>query len=376
MKPVCDASEPGSETAHKGAVRALTNATALETLGEVGAVRACEDMLRGVLLSLGKRRGAAQSAERCIQRALSKVNQDAVASSIEGARAQYVPPQRTRHVFPDATPANDIEPGGCVDASLTHPATSCGPSLPCDVAGLLGAFGRALDCDSARWPAEVLAVLGPDAVDDAAVMGCGIVGDEARELLRSMAATNEGRAVLVNAGFIRNGSPWGPVAKGAAPALLAPVFGPKSGPVGFSTMAGDIIGEAWPVGLRWPADIVLGAAPSSRPCVIVGDTLDALAFGGLAFGLAGEDGRVLSLDVLTARSGIDWAGVIEGRAAVVVALPRESPALTAAVKAAKAAGVPVIGAGTKAKTWRAAALDIGRRAVVEHWRAKAREVLK
>ncbi len=259
------------------------------------------------------------------------------------------------------------------DASLTHPAASGGRSLPRDVPGLYDAFLNALNRDPVTWPAELVeAVGGLDAVEDAAMMGAGIVGDECRALLSRVDAD-----ILTAAGFVSNGRPWGPVAAGAAPVLIVPLFTAASGPVGFVSGDGSTVGERWPVGLRWPGDMLLGRGASSRPVVLVRGVLDALAFGGLAFGLPGEDG-VLSLDVVAVgeRMRPEWADIIAGRAAVVVALPRESPALTAAVKAAKAAGVPVIGAGTKAKTWRDAALDIGRRAVVEHWRAKAREVLR
>jgi hypothetical protein len=182
--------------------------------------------------------------------------------------------------------------------------------------------------------------------------------------------------VLVDAGFVRGGSPWGPVARGAAPALVAPLFGPGDEvPVGFASMAGDTIGAGWPVGLRWPCDGTLGRARSSRPVVVVGEVLDALSLGAFAFGLPGEDGA-LSLDVVAAAGLVDWAGVLEGRRAVLVATGA-GPVAVAVMQAAKAAGVPVAMAGKVpgADSWRSVAARYGRRAVVERWRTKVREVL-
>lgn len=354
-----NASSPSSATAYTGALKALTVATALETLGEVGAVSHCEAMLRAALLTVGK----SQAVERTIEKARKGVDPRAVADSIEGARRAYElrwrDPAAHRPRRLTGTPALD--------------------PLPDDVPGLhreiLGRLSR-------DWPAELVRELGFGVLEEAAYLGARVIladeGDPCRVYLRRIAASDKGRRLLRRAGLIdAKGRPWGPLAKGAKLTPILPVYGPEgASPRGWATLSGDTCGERWPVGLRWPNDCQsIGPGRSARPLVLVSSVLDAAALGPLAWGLPNADiADALDVVAIGETWRPEWGEVLEGRRCVVLApLPGDTWAGTV-VAAAGAAGVPVTMAGwprgATAKTW----AELDARGVVKRWRQKAREV--
>lgn len=252
------------------------------------------------------------------------------------------------------------------------------------------------------WPAQVLEALGGAAGGyDAEDMGCRHFGGAAAAAFEAAAASEAGRAVLVRDGWMTpDGKPAGVVAAAGAPGLLVPLCSPRelephgwarwtpSGVVAWTLRQG---GGKWPVGLRWPADDVLELGASRRPLVIVPDVGDALVYAGTAFGLPGDDGQVMPLDVVAAGQSWarEWGVIFEGRPGVLLASPPDASKWRAgkgAAAAARAAGVPlavsvleaVPGRSKMTTSWAALVTSDGlrRREVVDVWRQKLREVIR
>jgi len=78
-------------------------------------------------------------------------------------------------------------------------------------------------------------------------------------------------------------------------------------------------GLAWPIGWSW-ADAISPLAKA--PAVLVRSVLDVVKYAGLAWGLPGDDDTA-SFDVLALGDEWrpEWATVLEGRPAVIVAAP-------------------------------------------------------
>ena len=252
------------------------------------------------------------------------------------------------------------------------------------------------------WPAQVLEALGGAAGGyDAEDMGCRHFGGAAAAAFEAAAASEAGRAVLVRDGWMTpDGKPAGVVAATGAPGLLVPLCSPRElephgwarwtplGVVAWTLRQG---GGKWPVGLRWPADDVLELGASRRPLVIVPDVGDALVYAGTAFGLPGDDGQVMPLDVVAAGQSWarEWGVIFEGRPGVLLASPPDASKWRAgkgAAAAARAAGVPlavsvleaVPGRSKMTTSWAALVTSDGlrRREVVDVWRQKLREVIR
>ena len=240
-------------------------------------------------------------------------------------------------------------------------------------------LSKALGSSWNEWPL-VQWLGGPGVADDAALIGCRVIGPGAREVLRRMA--REDRAGLVAAGWLDAlGAPWGPAARDAAAGLLVPVHRPEGGAaVGWHCVGpawgpdgcGMAGGLAWPIGWSW-ADAVAISPLAKAPAVLVRSVLDVVKYAGLAWGLPGDDDTA-SFDVLALGDEWrpEWATVLEGRPAVIVAAP--GPDWAAGGKAWRAlrglkvpAAVTPLGDGPG----RLSAGDI-----VKAWRARLAEVMR
>jgi hypothetical protein len=232
------------------------------------------------------------------------------------------------------------------------PATaSLGPAVVLTVAAAVLEGARA-----SEWPADIVRALGGTAAATDAwdTLGARYLSPELLGVLRSLPS-----AELEAAGFVRRGTGWMPLRLASSVGVaLVPVYHPrKTGVIGWGAAAADgqewRAGERWPIGLRWPADELLNRGPSSRPLVIVREMLDALALGGPAFGLPGDaDADALDVVAVGDEWREEWAELLSGRPAVVLAWSPSCGALPWRVGAAAASAASAVGVPFRASGWR------------------------